>query len=88
MLNSTQRSSMLITKNTFEIRCKNSDPLNLFFYDGVTLFERALVFSDLGNGFKIATVDSEHEGHYFIVAGRNFQSLRKGYSPIKMFFYD
>ena len=88
MLNSTQRSSMLITKNTFEIRCKDSDPIALFFYDGVTLFSRSLDFSDLGSGFKVAMVDSEAEGHYFIVAGRNFQSLRKGYSPIRMFFYD
>lgn len=88
MLNSTQRTSMLITKNTFEVRCKNSDPIKVFFYDGVSLHEQDLVFSALDNGFKMAIIDSETEGHYFIIAGRNFQSLRKGYSSIKMFFYD
>ena len=88
MLNSTQRSSMLITKNTFEVRCKDSELIKLFFYDGVSLSEQILVFTDIGSGFKVATVDSETEGHYFIIAGRNFQSLRKGYSSIKMFFYD
>ncbi len=88
MLNSTQRSSMLITKNTFEIRCKNSDPIKLFFYDGVTLAEQALTFTPIDSAFKVAIADSETEGHYFIVAGRNFQALRKGYSSIKMFFYD
>ena len=88
MLNSTQRTSMLLTKNTFEIRCKNSDLIKLFFYDGVSLTEQILVFSDLSGGFKIAIANSETEGQYFIVSGRNFQSLRKGYSPIKMFFYD
>ncbi len=79
---------MLITKNTFEIRCKHGDLIKLLFYDGATLFERVLVFSDLDEGFKVAEVDSEQEGHYFIVSGRNFQSLRKGYSPLKMFLYD
>ena len=79
---------MLITKNTFEVRCRNSAPIKLFFYDGVSLSEQILSFVDIGNGFKLATADSETEGHYFLVAGRNFQSLRKGYSSIKMFFYD
>lgn len=88
MLNSTQRASMLIAKNTFEIRCKNSDPIKLFLYDGVSLSEQILSFTDIDNEFKVATANSEIEGHYFIVAGRNFQALRKGYSPIKMFFYD
>ncbi len=79
---------MLITKNTFEIRCRDSDLIKLMFFDGSTLFERSLTFASIDNGFKVAIVDSEQEGQYFIVSGRNFQSLRKGYSPIKMFFYD
>ncbi len=79
---------MPITKNTFEIRCKNNDLIKLMFFDGVSLTEKILVFTSLGNGFKVAVVNSEQEGHYFIISGRNFQSLRKGYSPIKMFFYD
>ncbi len=79
---------MLITKNTFEVRSKDPEPISVLFYDGVTLFDRTPAFLDLDGGFKIGTVDSEQEGHYFICAGRNFQSLRKGYSSIKMFFYD
>ncbi len=68
--------------------CEEDSSVEVFSFISGQLSSFNVSYVGRSNGFKSAEITASADGYYFIRSGRNIQSLKKGNTEYKLFFFD